>query len=100
MFTQLLSVLFVISAASASVLSANDSSSRVKRGPNDACGVPSQSTSLIIRGSDFQRGTWPWMVALLEKTVTPPRFFCGGVLVTSKKILTGENEEEKNCEKK
>ena len=55
-----------------------------------ACGIPSQITSLIIRGNDFQRGAWPWMVALMTKKTSPPSFFCGGVLVSSTKVLTGE----------
>lgn len=64
--------------------------SRSKRFANDACGVPSQTTSLIIRGDDFQRGAWPWLVALLQKAVSPPKLFCGAVLVSPKKVITGE----------
>ena len=30
------------------------------------------------------------MVALMEKTTSPPSFFCGGVLVSRNKVLTGE----------
>lgn len=58
----------------------------------ERCGNPSQSTSLVINGNDFQRGTWPWMVALMLKTASAPKLFCGGVLVSSNKVLTGEIE--------
>lgn len=83
-----LSVLFVVSIDC--TLGLNETLSRLKR--NDAnCGIPSQATSLIISGYGFQRGTWPWMVALLEKTTSPPKLFCGGVLVSTTKVLTGES---------
>lgn len=58
------------------------------------CGIPSQSASLIIRGNDFQRGAWPWMVALLTKSSSPPKLFCGAVLVSRTKVLTGERALE------
>jgi Trypsin len=87
MLTRILIVLSVTS----SCLAINSTATRVKRQSHVVCGVPSQSTSLVIRGNDFQRGTWPWMVALMRKTESPPKLFCGGVLVTTTKVLTGES---------
>lgn len=72
----------------ACVLSSSINQTRSKR-DSEVCGFPSQVTSLIIGGDNFQRGTWPWMVAMMERTVSPPKFFCGGVLVTKTKVLTG-----------
>jgi secreted trypsin-like serine protease len=92
MFARFLFVLSVISSCTAN----NSTESRVRRQSQVVCGVPSQSTSLIIRGNDFQRGTWPWMVALMKKSEASPKLFCGGVLVTSTKVLTGELVSEKN----
>lgn len=74
---------------------------RSKRASNsERCGTPSQSTSLVINGNDFQRGNWPWMVALMLKTTTTPRLFCGGVLVSANKVLTGEVQALQAKEKK
>lgn len=78
-----------------SVFGVNVTLERVKRG-NDECGVPSQGTSLIIRGNDFQRGAWPWMVALMVKSSSPPKLFCGGVLVSATKVLTGKRVRNMN----
>jgi hypothetical protein len=69
----------------------NRSISRFKRNSSHRCGIPSQTTSLVIGGSNFQRGSWPWMVALMQKTESTPKLFCGGVLISSTKILTGDN---------
>lgn len=89
MFIKCLTIFIVLSITSFSVFGDNATHARIRRN-NDACGIPSQSTSLIIRGNDFQRGAWPWMVAIMQKTTSPPRLFCGGVLVSSTKVLTGE----------
>lgn len=81
----------VILAAKVNALTKNPSQLRSKRYSNsEPCGTPTQSTSLVINGNDFQRGNWPWMVAMMEKTTSPPRFFCGSVLVAENKILTGK----------
>ena len=89
MFLKCLVILVSLSVAFETVNGNNATLKRVRRN-NGACGIPSQSTSLIIRGNDFPRGTWPWMVALMQKATSPPRLFCGGVLVSSTKILTGK----------
>lgn len=52
------------------------------------CGIPLNSASLVIRGEGFDRGAWPWMVALKQKVGTVYHFFCGGVLISTTKILT------------
>jgi secreted trypsin-like serine protease len=62
---------------------------RFKRNSN-SCGIPSQSTSLVIGGDEFPRGSWPWMVALMNRNITPPELFCGGILVSENKVLTGK----------
>ena len=79
----------MLSATFATVNSNNVTIKRVRRN-NGACGIPSQSTSLIIWGNDFPQGAWPWMVALMQKKTSPPSYFCGGVLVSRTKVLTGE----------
>lgn len=52
------------------------------------CGVPSQSIGLIIKGNNFTRGKWPWMAALMLKQNDTNKFICGGVLVSTTKVLT------------
>lgn len=90
MLTKFLSILLVLSAVESFEGKFDRTNSRFKRYSNEQCGVPTQSTSLIIGGSTFQRGTWPWMVALMQKNISPPKLFCGGVLVSKTKVLTGE----------
>lgn len=72
------------------------SSNEVERSQRDTegqCGVPSQSTSLVVGGDDFPRGSWPWMVAIMQRNVTPPTLLCGGVLISESKVLTGEFQQ-------
>lgn len=71
------------------VLGVHSNQTRLMR-DNEVCGIPSQVTSLIVNGAYFDRGTWPWMVAVMERAVSPPKFFCGGVLVSLNKVLTGK----------
>lgn len=52
------------------------------------CGIPEQSVGLIIKGKDFSRGKWPWMVALMLNSNGTNNFICGGVLISRTKILT------------
>lgn len=46
------------------------------------CGVAAKGVSLIVRGNDFSRGKWPWMVALVLRAKNRNGFFCGGVLIS------------------
>lgn len=64
--------------------------SRFKR-HNQACGVTENLTDTrILDGSDFLRGTWPWLVALqLQKSETIRKFRCAGTLITRTKVVTG-----------
>lgn len=54
------------------------------------CGVRSQSRGFIVGGSNFRRGDFPWMVALLYTRHDPPSYFCGATLISAKNILTGK----------
>lgn len=67
---------------------------RFKR-QNQNCGIPSIfGRGLVYKGESFQRGSWPWMVALMHRSsAKPSKFFCGGTLVSDKKVLTGETSE-------
>lgn len=90
MLIKLSLIFFIQSIFEISYAKINQTSLRFTRSVNQQCGVPTQSTSLVIGGNNFQRGTWPWMVALMQKETTPPKLFCGGVLVSTTKVLTGE----------
>lgn len=52
------------------------------------CGVPSKSVSLIVKGNEYTRGTWPWTVALMLRRNNQQKFFCAGVLIAKTKVLT------------
>ena len=54
------------------------------------CGKPNRGSGLIFGGAKFKRGAYPWNVALMDKCKTPPEFFCGGTLVSSSHVVTGE----------
>ena len=89
MFVKCLIILSVLSVSIKTIDGSNLTLKRYRR-DNGECGIPLGSTSLIIRGINFQRGAWPWMVAILVKTTSPPSFICGGVLVSRTKVITGE----------
>lgn len=80
-------IAFVISAAvvESSALSANRS-----RRSGDTCGVSKSESGLIVRGKNFPRGTFPWIVALLHTRTKPPQFFCGGTLISKIFVVSGE----------
>jgi secreted trypsin-like serine protease len=56
-----------------------------------SCEIPSVNRGYVINGSEFARGSYPWMVALMfVEDGEPPRYFCGGSLISTKHVLTGE----------
>lgn len=56
-----------------------------------SCGISRvKSDASIESGGDFSRGTWPWMVAILEKTETSYKYFCTGTFILENKVLTGK----------
>lgn len=55
-----------------------------------ACGVPKLSLGLVVRGRNFSRGDFPWMVALTYTNTQPPSFFCGGIIISTTYVLTGK----------
>lgn len=52
------------------------------------CGNVSFSTGFVIGGKKTERGQWPFLVALYNQV--KQKFFCGGSLITSQHVLTGE----------
>lgn len=57
---------------------------------SDTCGVPKIEMGLIIRGQDFQRGSFPWIVALTHLDYEPPKFFCAGTLISKTFVISGK----------
>lgn len=70
--------------AESSYLAINRSSKKA-----ESCGVPTSSMGLIVRGQSFPRGSFPWIVALLHTDFSPPRFFCGGTLISKSFVISG-----------
>ena len=54
------------------------------------CGKPNRAAGAIFGGANVKRGDYPWNVALMKKHKTLPEFFCGGTLVSSSHVVTGE----------
>lgn len=60
----------------------------------ETCGLAKRYLGLVVRGSSFTRGQYPWIVALLNYEYhtqeRPPSFFCGATLISSELVITGE----------
>lgn len=63
---------------------------RSRRGA-DTCGVLNNDSGLIVRGKTFPRGTYPWIVALMHTGYSPPKYFCGGTLISATFVVSGSN---------
>lgn len=58
----------------------------------ESCGVSRvKSNASIDSIGDFSRGTWPWIVAILEKMQSSDDYFCTGTFILENKVLTGES---------
>lgn len=58
---------------------------------NSICGIPFIVKGFVVRGNDFDRGSFPWMVALMYSNDDEvPRYFCGGSLISKNHVVTGE----------
>lgn len=69
-----------------------DSSLLVNNRPSrsaETCGVQKIRSGLIVRGQDFSRGAFPWIVALMHTGTRPPKFFCGGTLISKTFVISG-----------
>lgn len=50
------------------------------------CGISGKVVSLIINGTQTQRGTWPWLASLHDFRTN--KFLCGGTLISADSVLT------------
>lgn len=57
------------------------------------CGAGSVTSNRILGGTETVKGQFPFMVALMK--AADRRFFCGGNLITSRHVLTGEFQAER-----
>lgn len=64
---------------------------RYKKSTAQTCGVPKSMSGLIVRGQNFSRGSFPWMVALLTTEKQPPAYFCSGSLISRTYVVSGMN---------
>lgn len=55
----------------------------------DSCGVRKIPPGLKNFG-DIRRGEFPWIVALMHKRSGPPDYVCGGTLISSTVVISGE----------
>lgn len=90
MIRKVIAVLFVTSLV-ASLNSSEPNHNRLTR-QAPSCGIPTVSgTGLIYNGESFQRGLWPWMVAMMFRIRNrAPKFFCGATLISDSKVITGK----------
>lgn len=54
------------------------------------CGTAKRNSGFIVHGDQFKRGDFPWIVALLYTGFSPPSYFCGGSLISSRHVVTGK----------
>jgi secreted trypsin-like serine protease len=52
------------------------------------CGRKFSASGLIFGGNKTQSNEWPWLVALVNWPKN--EFFCGGSLISSKHVVSGE----------
>lgn len=64
------------------VVFANPSQSR----RNFQCGSAGKSISLVVNGTQSERGAWPWLVTLHR--IQTNDLFCGGTLISSNVVVT------------
>lgn len=87
--SKLLALVFISTALIASGESLNQNSSE-----SSACGVQDVRYNWrndISNGQDFEKGSWPWMVALMSLKESPAKIFCAGTLVSMGRVVTGKN---------
>lgn len=76
------------------LISINCAAASALRQETSTCGIPQQQgIGLIIGGQNMER-SWPWMVALLERSRGKYNFFCGGTLISKTKVVTGNFEQK------
>lgn len=88
MFKILVVTFFLIEYVASTAFDNEINFSRYSR-QTPSCGVPyKEGTGLIIGGRNLERASWPWMVALLEKS--SGTFFCAGTLISKTKVVSGK----------
>lgn len=63
-----------------------------------SCGKVKFASGMVIGGSKIRRGQWPFLVALHH--LEDKTFFCGGSLISTRHVLTGENYTSNNSKLK
>lgn len=54
------------------------------------CGRKFVGAGMVFGGEKTTQNSWPWLVALFY--LPKNQFFCGGSLISSKHVLSGEKE--------
>ncbi|CAK1541737.1 unnamed protein product [Leptosia nina] len=60
----------------------------LNRDQSNECGVVSDSVPLIFQGSSYQRGEWPWLVAIYKKKSSSLSYICSGTLISDQHVIT------------
>ncbi|XP_041971958.1 serine protease gd-like isoform X2 [Aricia agestis] len=59
------------------------------RTSGDTCGKNGlDSVPLVYRGTSYERGKWPWLVALFKRKYTGLSYICAGTLVSDRHVVT------------
>jgi secreted trypsin-like serine protease len=56
---------------------------------DQTCGKKPESVGKTLIGQELASNSWPWVVALINRQNL--QFFCGGTLISSRHVLTGEH---------
>lgn len=85
--TSVIAVICIVTVAFAADFASDDNV--------NTCGESKVPTGFIVYGKPILHGTYPWIVALSDRTFFPARFFCGGTLISSTFVITGKQSESK-----
>ena len=53
------------------------------------CGKKNAAKGLVYGGEQTKPNTWPWLVAFSHRVKRKQIFFCGGSLVSTKHVVSG-----------
>ncbi|XP_050667416.1 serine protease gd-like [Leptidea sinapis] len=56
--------------------------------PYEECGLSSENVPLIYQGNSYQRGEWPWLVAIYKRRTNSLSYICSGTLVSNQHVIT------------
>nr|XP_034827617.1 serine protease gd-like isoform X2 [Maniola hyperantus] len=72
----------------------SSSSDRIGSSSSAECGINFRNdpnapiVPLIVKGETFERGEWPWLVAIFKRKFSSLSYICAGTLVSERHVIT------------